>query len=254
MFHIRHEQLRTLEQAPQDAFDVFMVEHIGVHFPQHLMLFGEKTIRDVIQAGRERGEIWRFRTKHQLCLYIDMMIMLGAGFDSDPQLPWAAAILRDQSITHPTTRIDRVYTEAMAYLDRVVGPKEVFPVSAYRRLALSSLDKVLAPWSMSNAMAAVTALFSELWPEKLLELGDGGLASLTMAARAMATNRGITSISHVGVYATLMFMFGYSFDSDPMFPMTAAAAADQPGRAPEAGVEQVYGEAVRLINQILKVN
>jgi len=44
------------------------------------------------------------------------MFVLGSGFDADPLLPWASAILKDESITDQNERVNRLHAGAVACL------------------------------------------------------------------------------------------------------------------------------------------
>jgi hypothetical protein len=46
------------------------------------------------------------------------MFLLGSGFDKDPQFPWAENVLNDKSIPDESTRVDRLYKEAMTFMEK----------------------------------------------------------------------------------------------------------------------------------------
>ena len=82
---------------------------------QHM---GEMTFRKLIRDGIESAKVYNIATERGLVLYITLMFLLGSGFNKDPQFPWASKILKDQAILTESPRIDRLYKEAMAFLDK----------------------------------------------------------------------------------------------------------------------------------------
>ena len=46
------------------------------------------------------------------------MLILGSGFDADPQFPWAAAALKDGPAADPNERAKRLHGAAMQYLEK----------------------------------------------------------------------------------------------------------------------------------------
>jgi len=94
-----------------------MVEHLKKFFPKYYEIYGEPLIRQVIQYGIERAELYGFLTKRDTPLYIDLMLLLGSHFDQDFQYPWAIEILDDESIANPIEKADRLYDRALKYLD-----------------------------------------------------------------------------------------------------------------------------------------
>jgi hypothetical protein len=48
---------------------------------------------------------------------VAMRFILGAEFDRDPLLPWASETLNDPSVQDPNDRADRLFTEAVRFLN-----------------------------------------------------------------------------------------------------------------------------------------
>lgn len=215
MLIIRNEQMEAFEQAAFENFQRGMVKHVREHFPKHVEVFGEETILNVIRHGCDRAKEYEFTTEHEVCLFIDLMIMLGSGFDTDPQLPWTAEILGDESIAEPTDRIDHLYARAMAYLDRVIGPEKVFPIPVYLRAKRLTWEKIQSRFA-GDLLQNGSAFCAELWPEKHNEMGPDLVQALIGDAETLARTRRITALPDVGVYAAFMFILGHEFCKDPL--------------------------------------
>lgn len=53
-----------------------------------------------------------------MAIYTVLMFLLGSGFDTDEQFPWAAAVLEHGSIPDGAQRADRLYDEARGQLKK----------------------------------------------------------------------------------------------------------------------------------------
>src|SRR5262245_37100012 len=95
MFKIRKEQLQTFGQTAAEDFEERALPYVKEFFPKHVVLLGEDGIRKVIRHAKARGATHGLTTERDLRLYLSLMCMLGSSFDSDPQLPWAAARLNE---------------------------------------------------------------------------------------------------------------------------------------------------------------
>lgn len=90
---IREAQVRAFQREALRAFEDSMLQHLRRHFPAECEAAGEDALREDIRHGVERARAHGFVAKNHVCRYIDVMLHLGRDFDTDPALPWAAAIL-----------------------------------------------------------------------------------------------------------------------------------------------------------------
>src|SRR5438094_179214 len=94
---IREDQMRTFAEAAAREFEGRMLERLRTHFPKHEVYLGEPQLRVLVRLAVERAQSHVLMAERSIALYLDLMCVLGSGFDTDPQLPWAAAILADRS-------------------------------------------------------------------------------------------------------------------------------------------------------------
>lgn len=222
MLIIRKEQITAFERIDPPGFEREMAMHIREHFPKHVDVLGEETILKVIRQGCERAKERGFTTRHEVCLFIDMSIILGHGFHNDPQLPWAKEILNDASSSDPTARIERLYDVTMEYLDQVVGKDEMFPVRPLRRMLeypMQQMELKLA----GGVQQGIFHVFQNLWPEKFSYVGQEALAQMCREGLDCAKGYGFSSKQAVGLYLILMFLLGHRFDTDPQYQILSEA-------------------------------
>ncbi|KHD11470.1 hypothetical protein PN36_29120 [Candidatus Thiomargarita nelsonii] len=73
-------------------------------FPEKCKAVGDANMRLLIQEGIKSAQYYNIVNQHDVFIYIGCMFILGSGFDSDPQFPWAMVILQEKRRVRPTHR------------------------------------------------------------------------------------------------------------------------------------------------------
>jgi hypothetical protein len=113
---IRPDQIQTFEHQSRENFESFMAAHLNQFFPDHCRALGKDGIRKAITRGIEKAAHYGIVSERDVCKFTDLMFAFGDTFDKDPKLPWAAAILTDPRIEDASTRTNRLWIKAEAYL------------------------------------------------------------------------------------------------------------------------------------------
>src|SRR5262249_1610883 len=93
MLVIRAEQMKVFEQLAADRFAGELIEHCRGFSPSLCKTLSNGQLAVAIDQGFRAAAKYGFTQRGPVRLYIDMMIVLGAGFDTDPQYPWAGEML-----------------------------------------------------------------------------------------------------------------------------------------------------------------
>ena len=75
-------------------------------------------VRKLIRDSIESAKAYTITTERGVVLYTALAFLLGSGFGKDPQFPWAAKVLNNESILDENARVDLLYKEAMAFLEK----------------------------------------------------------------------------------------------------------------------------------------
>lgn len=102
--HIRPAQIGVFSELADRTFEDWMVGHLRQFFPAQCDALGEEGLREIIRDGRTRAAHHGFRTRCDVCKYIDLMIVLGRDFDTDGRTRWAARILARRGDRSATMR------------------------------------------------------------------------------------------------------------------------------------------------------
>ncbi|QQS55190.1 MAG: hypothetical protein IPM89_05075 [Candidatus Competibacteraceae bacterium] len=260
MLVIRKSQMKVFEQVAVQRFEAGLLAHLQAFFPEQAAALGTAQLGKVVRYGLQRAESRGLQTERGLYLYLALMFMLGSAFDEDPQLAWmpplqppappppaeepqqaappaeavptpAPTAVPPPEETEPApppetpdTRIVPLYEQAMAFLDRTVGPDNEF-----LRQTLSVLRHPQVFEGLPNAPSfghRVLLLLQTLAPEKYKALGEGTLRAVVRSGYEAAKYYGVTTEPGMMSYLALAFVLGSGFDRDPLYPWAAAVLTD----------------------------
>lgn len=244
MLKIRNKQMEAFERADAPHFEPRTIRHLKEAFPKHCEFLGEDGIRTVVRYGVQQASAYGLTNQSGVGLFIDLMLLLGRGFDTDSQLPWATEILNDESRADQNERADNLFEKATEYLDRVSGPSNEFIDEAQRRILYASIEP---PSHNARFEDEVSSRLQNIWPQKHAYLGEAGARRLIRQGIEAAKGYGITDESGFLVYIGLMYMLGSSFDTDPLFAWASAILNDEEDQAGKVG--RLYFEAINYLKQ-----
>jgi hypothetical protein len=220
MLVIREQQMDALSQVALDAFEDEMVAHLRQLAPQHCKAVGEKGLRQVVRTGFERANKYGLTNRGPVRFYLDLMIMLGSDFDTDPQYPWATDLLEDSTMPDQMTRAERLYEKVMDYSAKVFGEGYEQEKAAVRRVGSIKFEDL--PSFRAGSASEFVKYTEKVFPEKARYLGELLLSSLAARAKPLSEQYQLDSERGPVVLGGLMFAFGHGVTTDPQFPWVAA--------------------------------
>ena len=200
MLIIREPQLDAFRVAAASRFERRVLAAVAHSFPREFASVGEPGMRLLVQEGRVRAARHGWRSEQAVYLFLMLMLMLGAGFDADPLLPWVKVELARQPEAPAMDRCFALHAAALAYLDLVAGEDNEHLVKALIRLrdfdlgACDALDATEFPPELGRSLIL-------LYPQKAEPLGPQRLAALVQAASARALQHGFVAHGAVALVA-----------------------------------------------------
>lgn len=134
-----------------------------------------------------------------------------------------APAVAESGLETPDQRIEIIYGQASALLDRIAGPEQ------------TPLPLMLNVWRQPQVYEGLSGpsighrlllLLQMLAPEKYRALGEEALRGLVRLGYENARRQGLSTEPGLMHYVALMFMLGSSFDRDPLYPWAAAVLGD----------------------------
>lgn len=253
---IRSEQVQVFEQAAVRNFEDRMIEHLREFVPRHFKMLEEADFRKIIQYGWERAKSHRLTSERSVRIYIQLVLMLGSSFDSDPQMPWAAEILNDESIQDETERIDRLHDKAWDYADYVAldygdvegdvdSSRFVEKIRQIRR----ERNEVLQQSDVPEFYKRMIMEIKQTFPKKCEYIGELSLRRLIQRGIESAKSYGITIERGVVLFVSMMFVLGSGFDTDPRLPWASAILNDPAITDQSKRVDQLLAGAVDCLKR-----
>jgi hypothetical protein len=160
------------------------------------------------------------------------MFTVGVDFDTDPQLPWAAAAL---SLEDPSSRAELLYESYQQYRSAVAGPDNEYLRDALRKVRRVQIEERTDGTYEGGIIAGLQAIY----PQKAEHLGEKCLRQRVAIGRQSAAAFSIASYSGVALLTGLMFGFGHGVATDPLYPWVGSALNDPL-------VEDAHGRVARL--------
>ncbi|WNG61222.1 hypothetical protein F0U59_45825 [Archangium gephyra] len=189
------------------------------------------------------------KSQHSGLRYLNLMLLLGVGFDDDPQLPWARGALHDAS--RGEELMASLWSDAVVYVKRVAGPKgRAYRKALLRTRALTKTVLMLPTWTKASDGAS---LLAALYPEKFATIEKSQEDFFEVALRHCQRHdekaKGVAPL-----YQVLMFLLGSHFEVDPRYDWASKALGERPltGRGAYHGLFDVARTALDGALQLLR--
>ena len=121
------DALKRVRQVPLEAipvasatFTAEMLRRMRENHPEKFAYVGEDALSRLIPRAKGEAEKCAVATDAGVCLFIGLMFTVGHGFAGDPKYPWVAHTLTNPAITDSSTRIDRLHSKSMTYLEHAL--------------------------------------------------------------------------------------------------------------------------------------
>jgi hypothetical protein len=254
MWTIRQEQVDVFKQAALRQFEDQMVDHLKEFAPRHWKVMGEPDGRKVIRLGIEAAREYGFTNQGPVRFYIELMFMFGSYFDTDPQYPWAGAVLREGVRMDQMERADRLYDATNEYIARVSGPDHKYLLEAMRRLRQARMEDVIKPGPSDESTLEEHGLrqLQQIYPQKCAYLGEHALRALIQHGFGLATQRNFVSDRGMILMAALTFVVGHGFPRDPQYGWIQRRLDQERWPDPRDRADELYSKAMIYLQHILR--
>jgi hypothetical protein len=250
MLKIRKAQHEAFEEDALDAYVSELMEHCRLFSPDLCKTLDDDDLRGAVHAGVKRAETHGLTLRGPVRFFVDTTIVLGSGFDTDPQYPWAAEMLAPAAAPDPMRRAEALHARIVAYLARVDGENNV-----HRRKAQAELLRLVDSGIEIPAETFepdMLALMAQTYPSKAAETGEAALRRLVAEALARGRERyGFTAPRSFALLLVLMFAFGHGCDADPWLPWIARTLRRSDEDAPDRTAARLERRARAWFDAVL---
>jgi hypothetical protein len=249
MWMIRSGQVEALRQSSLSKFEDDMVKHLQGFIPKLATVLGDAALRTVIRYGVERARTYEFTSRACVRFFIEMIVLFGAEFDTDPQYPWALEALTEQPDDDQTIRGQRLFHKAKEYLETVSGPGRSHVKEALRRSRQEPFEG--PPVGAPDFAKQVKERFYRVYPQKCEFLGERAFDGLIQRGLEESRQHSVTSDAGTALFIGLMFTVGHGMVRDPHLPWIGRTLGNGANSDPNRRAERLYSKAMTYLDEIL---
>lgn len=239
----------AFKAAARCAFEDEMVVHLAEFSPPLFQTIGEKQMREAIRLGISRADGYGFTFRGSVRLYLELMLLFGSHFDTDPQYPWVAEILAARDSSSQRQRADQLYKKTLDYRMKVVGPKDAYALEALENISIMAQNPL--PFSSGGLGSGLLREIKRIYPEKAAYVGDQGIEILIRKGMSGARRQQFTTERGLTLVVVLMLAFGHGCGSDPLYPWIARTLEDERITDPEARAKRLETKALTWLEHVL---
>lgn len=196
------------------TFQSKMQRHAVEFAPAACAVMGDDGVVQTVARAFERAEAHGFTRCGPLRFFVELALMFGEAFETDPQCPWVAPSLRATEGLGELTRADALHAAMTAHLDRIFGADGRAEFRARDRI-LAEADHFLGP---AATPAQTVANYQRLYPEKAETIGSANVTNLVAWAFDAANRMRFDTARFGPLFTALMSTYGHGCLSDPQFP------------------------------------
>jgi hypothetical protein len=249
MLRVRKEQFEVFEAEAVRNFEEQLIQHLRECAAGHSEVVGAPGLRQVVRLGMERAAKYGLTNRGPVRLYVELMFMCGSDFDTDPQLPWAEELLREDESPDQMSRAERLYAGAADYFDTAVGPGGEYEKEALHTVSRLRLEDLPAPGG-SFREEAVRAL-KATYPQKCQHMGEARLRLLVQRGIELAGRHSLPQGAGEALCAHLILAFGHGCSADPQFPWIKLALNDTAVADPHEKVKLLHNRLTTYLERAL---
>lgn len=243
---ISADQMARFQTVAEQSYMDKLLPHAEAYFPTVYDACGPGGMSVCIEQAVGRARAAGFHGKACVRTWFDMAMLLGAEFDADPLLPFAAPHLdwdaarkrladRDPDRPKgtvgggdepdPIDMLDALHADAWVWIDRTAGDNYG---NLYR--ALARLGALLAREDMTlpDDPAGLIKAFARIFPEKADAAEDADIKAFLTAAAIRAAEDGFLPGNGRAIYILRCFVGGIGAFRDPAYAIDGRTCADLP--------------------------
>lgn len=249
MLVIRREQMDVFRAVALRAFEDEMVEHLAGFSPPLFKAAGEEQMRKAIRLGMERAAGYGFDLRGPVRLYLELMLLFGSRFDTDPQYPWATETLTNRDSGPQMQRAERLYERTMDYRRQVAGPTDAYTLKALRNIRAFASQALSFP--IEDLVPAMLREIAIVYPEKAAYIGSESLSALIRKGSDGARIQRFSTTRGMALVIVLMLAFGHGCGADPLYPWIARTLNDKTIADPDERAKRLEKKALTWLDHVL---
>ena len=243
MLSIRSEQLDTFKQTAINNFEDKMVKHCQKLAPQITQQLNQTQLHSSIQKAISKANHYGLSQQGPVRLFIEMTLLYGHTFDTDPQYPWAKTLLTNKKDPQ-MQRAESLYHKHQAYTWNVQGQKQKHLHKALKTTQTPNFT----PKTFTEDLLTIT---QTIYPEKYSYVGAEQLKELIRTAITEARSYNMNNGHAFALIYALMVSLGHGCTSDPFYPWIKQCLQTDKPSDPEIRAQTLEKLALKWLERSL---
>ncbi len=243
-------QLNSLYQQKQSQRWQMLRDYFVQRYPKRSRSLGEQQTQLFITLMLDNSGKYGITRNDQTRQYLDLALMLGSYFDSDPMLaPWANVRLKNAA--EDVTSLDLLRDDLAPALQKSMGNDLSVYLMRLNDLAGRDVDNL----TVITHEADIPNVVRGYYPERHEQLAEGTLQRLYHNSLPLYYQFGFFNLTSHSILLSLQLFLGYQVFSDPLYPWVTNLVTEKERVAENNRLRELLSYAKKRINkEIVMVN
>ncbi|PHM39618.1 hypothetical protein Xmau_02624 [Xenorhabdus mauleonii] len=210
------EQCNKLKNHAFNAYLDELVVHCNEYFPYLEIKLGKEGLKAALTDAVEKAKNDGFDQRGAVQFYIDMLILFGSEFQTDPQYFWIRKILDNHPHLGQLEKTTLLYHEVTRYLNEVHGEQDEHLKTSIFKFQNINIEDLNTQWHTYESN--VGTLLNSIYPQKYRYIKQENIRKLIQLGIEKSNQHGIENAVHSALLTLIMFLLGHEFDQDIFLP------------------------------------
>ncbi len=249
MFIIRKEQEQVFNENAFASYIKEMIQHCKEFSPELCATLNDDQLSIAIHKAIQRANMHDFTQRGPVRLFIEMILLFGSDFYSDPQYPWIREIIKNNKDYTQIPVAEELYEKILDYQEMVNGPDDNITIRAYERIKEISKEPPVFP--QDDFITNTIQVIQFIYPEKFEYVGADALLKLFNDGIETAKAHGLNSGRSWLLICLLKFTFGHGCTDDPLYPWINETLHDEKNTDPEHCANRLENKSLIWLDRVL---
>ncbi|OTQ52721.1 hypothetical protein [Gilliamella apis] len=218
---ITNEQLKKLDDQAFELYISELIEHCQLCYPNLVDYITTTKLRAILANEVKKIKQQEINQRASVRFQIDLMIIFGTGFKTDPQYAWINQWLEQNAHYSQLEQADFLFEDCVDYLKAVYGENNINKYLADSKLDCFDLNHYVL--TKENFDSDILIILQNIYPKKAELAGDNALQNLiTQAKHTASLEFSATYIDQYAYFIIASYLYGHQFYDDPFLPNITA--------------------------------
>ncbi|MDR0218921.1 MAG: hypothetical protein LBI71_08580 [Enterobacteriaceae bacterium] len=213
---INEEQWNMLKNNSLNAYIDELIVHCNESYPYLEIKSGQNGLKEALKIAVEKAKNKGFDQRGPVQFYIDLQILFGTEFQTDPQYSWIKTILDNNVNIGQIEKTTLLYHEVTQYLNAVHGEQDEYLKASIIKFQNINIEHLNVQWNTYESN--IYSLLKSLFPQKYRFIQQNDIKKLIQFSVEKSNQYHIENANKSAFLVLTMFLLGHEFDQDIFLP------------------------------------